>query len=96
MARTKRRVELTVDATHVPHIRSCLANMNCEDFTVSPVISGWGMQGYWSSECKFADVGRKVAVRFSADEALVRPLIAKGFGILAMDLIPITETAIAA
>ena len=96
MARAKKRIEMTVDANLVAHIRSCLANADCEEFTVSPVISGWGVEGYWSSERKFADVGKKVAVRFTADEALVRPLIAKGFGILAMELIPITETAAAA
>ena len=93
MAGTKKRVEVTVDAHHVPHIRSCLPDVACSDFTVSPVISGWSTRGYWSSEHAFTAIGSKVAIRFTADEAIVRPLLANGFGILAMDLIPITQTA---
>jgi len=90
---SKKRIEITVDVQHVVHIRSCLIAANaCEDFTVAPVMSGWNTKGYWSSERAFGSIGAKVSVRFTANERLVAPLLRNGFGILAMTIIPISET----
>ena len=93
---TKKRVEISVDAHLVPLIRASATQSNCEDFTISPVISGWGPKGYWSSERAFASIGSKVTIRFTAEEELVRPMLANGFGILSMQLIHIGENSVAA
>lgn len=90
---------MTVDAKHVGLIRACLASQAaCTDVTVTPVISGWARKPYGSSEAitPFLDIGSKVQIRFTADERLVEPLLRAGFAVLGMDLIPISETRLAA
>lgn len=91
---SKARFEMSVETQHVGHIRNCLADVDCEDFTVSPIISGWGVKGYWSSEHTFSSIGKRVAVRFTVDPDQIAPLLATGFGILAMDIIPIAAIAL--
>ena len=87
----KTRFEISVDGQHVGHIHNCLAGVDCEDFTVSPIISGWGINGYWSSEHSFSRIGKRVAVRFTVDPDQIGPLLETGFGILAMDIVPISR-----
>jgi len=99
MGQAMKRVEMTVDSRHMAHIRSCLAERAaCSDVSISPVIAGWGPRGYWSSEGveAFSRIGEKVMIRFTASSALLDPLLRTGFGILAMELIPISETHLAA
>lgn len=93
------RIELTVDAHHVQHIRACLANLAaCTDVTVSPVISDWSRTGGCASGgiAPFRDIGSKVSMRFTADENLVAPLLKAGFGILGRDLMAYSQTRLAA
>lgn len=90
-----KRVAMTLDARHVPHVRRCLEEFaGCTELSLAPVIAGWGAKGYWSSEgsSAFARVGEKVMIRFTADAELVEPYLRSGFGILAMELIPISES----
>jgi hypothetical protein len=89
---SRQRFEIEVESILVAHIRSCLEGTDAEDITVSPIISGWGVQGYWSSERSFQDIGKKVVVRFTAAPEPLRPLLRNGFGILAMSIIPINAT----
>jgi hypothetical protein len=95
-AATKHRIEIEVDGMLVGHIRNCLVGTDAEDFTVSPIISGWGTAGYWSSEHTFSAIGKRVIVRFTADPVPLKQLLATGFGILAMDIIPISVSKLAA
>jgi hypothetical protein len=88
-AHKKTRVEIAVETRHLPHIQGCLANLEHEDFTVSPILSGWGVKGYWSSEYAFSKIGEKVMIRFTADAEPVAPFIASGFGILASSVLVI-------
>ena len=90
----RKRIEVAVEAHHVPHIRNCLEAIAHEDFTVSPIISGWNARGYWSSEYAFGTIGQKVMVRFTADAQPLRPLLAAGFGILLSDILVINATAV--
>lgn len=85
----KQRISVAVELAHVGHIKGCLAGIPHADFTVSPIISGWGVRGYWSSEHNFARIGEKVLVRFTADTEPIRPLIAAGFGILGSKVLQI-------
>ena len=87
----KTRFEISVEGQHVGHISNCLAGVDCQDFTVSPIISGWGIKGYWSSELTFSKIGKRVAVRFTVDPDEIAPLLKTGFGILAMDIVPISR-----
>jgi hypothetical protein len=87
----KTRFEISVELQHVGHISNCLSGVDCEDFTVSPIISGWGVKGYWSSEHSFSTIGKRVAVRFTVDPNQIKPLLETGFGILAMDITPICQ-----
>ena len=91
-SRPKKRVQMAVDACHIAHIQATLAGIDCEDVSLSPIISGWGIGGYWSSEYSFAAVGKKIMVRFTADAAEIEPLLMTGFGILALEIIPISAT----
>ena len=91
-SRPKKRIQMAVDACHIAHIQATLADIDCEDVSLSPIISGWGIGGYWSSEYTFAAVGRKIMVRFTADAAQIEPLLVTGFGILALEIIPISAT----
>jgi hypothetical protein len=91
-ANPRRRFEIEVESILVGHIRNCLSNTDADDITVSPIISGWGVQGYWSSERTFQNIGKKVVVRFTADPEPLQPLLKSGFGILAMSIIPISMT----
>ena len=93
-AQPRRLIEMTVDSCYVAHISAALANIGCDDVSLAPVISGWGVRGYWSSEHAFANVGKKIMVRFTADAADIEPLIKSGFGILALEIIPIFATVI--
>jgi hypothetical protein len=92
VSRPKKRVQMAVDACHVPHIKATLAGIDCEDVSLAPIISGWGIGGYWSSENRFDAIGSKIMVRFTADAAQIEPLLATGFGILALEIIPISAT----
>ena len=89
---SKQRIEVAVEAHHVPHIRNCLNAIAHEDFTVSPIISGWNARGYWSSEYAFRHIGEKVMVRFTAESEPLRPLLAAGFGILLSKVLVINKT----
>lgn len=90
---TKKRISVSVEGTHVCHIRNCLSQFDCEDFTVSPIISGWGVKGYWSSEYGgFDRIGEQVMIRFTSDIKTVQPLLSSGFGILASKVLKIQVT----
>ncbi len=92
-ASTKKRISVSVEGTHVGHIRNCLSQIDHEDFTVSPIISGWGVRGYWSSEYgNFNRIGEQVMIRFTTDLDPVRPLLNSGFGILASKVLTIQVT----
>jgi hypothetical protein len=93
-ATRRQRFEIEVEAILVDHIRNCLASTDADEITVAPIISGWGVQGYWSSEHTFSNIGKKVVVRFNADPGPLQPLLRTGFGILAMTIIPISATDI--
>jgi hypothetical protein len=90
----RKRIEVEVEARHVPHIRSCLAGIAHADFTVAPILSGFGLRGYWSSERAFQSIGDKVCVRFTADAERVQPLIASGFGIVGRHILLIKSVAV--
>ncbi len=99
VAASNKRIEMMVDARHVHLIRACLANhAACTDVTVTPMLSGWSLKGCGPSRTAtpFLEIGSKASIRFTADETLLAPLLKNGFGILAMDLIPITEAGVAA
>jgi hypothetical protein len=90
---TKKRISVSIEGMHVGHIRNCLSQIAHQDFTVSPIISGWGVRGYWSSECGgFDRIGEQVMVRFTTDLEPVRPLLNSGFGILASKVLKIQVT----
>ena len=82
-----KRITIEVKRDHVGHIRACLDAIKYSDLTVSPVISGWGLKGYWSSESQFSRIGERVVMRFTAHHSVVQPLITAGFGILADDIV---------
>jgi hypothetical protein len=88
----KKRISVAVEKSHSDYIRSCLAMVPHEDFTISPIISGWSQRGYWSSEHAFQNVGERVMIRFTTGSDLVRPLLASGFGILASRVLQIQVT----
>ena len=88
----RKRIEIIVSSHQVPHIKNCTSALECEDFSIAPVISGWGVGGYWSSESTFSQIGKKIRVRFTADSDLVEPFLKNGFGLLAMDIVPISAT----
>ena len=89
---TKKRISVAVEQVHANYIRSCLMAVPHEDFTVSPIISGWSQRGYWSSEFAFHNIGERVMIRFTADLEPIRPLLAAGFGILASKVLQIQVT----
>ena len=90
VASTKKRISVAIEGSYVGHIRNCLCHLDCEDFTVSPVISGWGVRGYWSSECGgFDRIGEQVMVRFTTDLEPIQLLLNSGFGILASKVLKI-------
>jgi hypothetical protein len=92
-ASTEKRISVVVERTHIHHIRNCLSHIECKDFTVSPIISGWGVRGYWSSEYGgFNRIGEQVMVRFTTDLEPVRSLLNSGFGILASKVLKIQVT----
>lgn len=92
-ASTKKRISVAVEGAHVGHIRNCLSQIDYEDFSVSPVISGWGVRGYWSSEYGgFDRIGEQVMIRFTADLEPIQPLLSSGFGILASKVLKIQVT----
>ena len=88
----KKRISVSIESQHVGYIRSCLTAVDHEDFTVSPIISGWGARGYWSSERAFEQIGQRVMIRFTTDPEPIRPLLASGFGILASKVLQIQVT----
>jgi hypothetical protein len=88
-APAKKRITVAVDARHIDYLRGCLNNVPHEDFTVSPIMSGWSVRGYWSSERAFKRVGERVSVSFITDPEPIRPLIGSGFGILAGDALTV-------
>lgn len=92
--RVKKRIQMAVDSSHVAHIQATLAGIDCEDVSLAPIISGWGIGGYWSSEYTFSAIGKKIMVRFTADAAQIEPLLLTGFGILALEIIPISATTV--
>ncbi|MEQ1695214.1 MAG: hypothetical protein ABL901_05160 [Hyphomicrobiaceae bacterium] len=94
-ASTKKRISIAVEGAHVGHIRNCLAHIDHENFSVSPIISGWGVRGYWSSECGgFDRIGEQVMIRFTTDLEPVQPLLRSGFGILASKVLKIQVTSV--
>lgn len=86
----RQRVQLAIESCHLAHIQATLAGIDCDDVSVSPIISGWGIGGYWSSEYTFSTIGRKIMVRFTADAVEVAPFVKSGFGILALEIIQIS------
>ncbi len=92
-ASTKKRISVAIEGAHICHIRNCLSHFDCEDFSVSPIISGWGVRGYWSSEHGgFERIGEQVMVRFTTDLEPIQPLLSAGFGILASKVLKIQVT----
>ena len=91
---TKKRIQVSVEKDHVAHIRCCLRAIRHQDFTVDPIISGWGVRGYWSSEQSFTRIGERVMIRFTTDSDRIRPLLASGFGILASKVLQVQVTDI--
>ena len=89
---TKKRISISVEKDHVSHIRCCLLALPHEDFTVSPILSGFGVRGYWSSEHSFTRIGDRVMIGFTTDCDQIRPLLASGFGILASKVLQIQVT----
>ena len=85
----KKRISVAVEVRHASYLRSCLAGIEHEDFTVTPILSGYSVKGYWSSEQAFSRIGERVVVAFTADPQAIRPLIASGFGILASDVLTV-------
>jgi hypothetical protein len=91
----KKQFSMTVDKAVVGHIIDCLRNFEHEEFTVSPVLSGWSQRGsYWSSEYQFGRIGEKLAIRFIADPGPLHTLLTTGFGIINGEIIPIQQTTI--
>ena len=90
----KKRISVAVEGTHVNHIRNCLSQIDHSDFSVSPIISGWGVKGYWSSEYSggFERIGERVMIRFTTKLERVQPLLLTGFGILASKVLQIQVT----
>ncbi len=85
-----KRIDVIVPRTHVPAIQSCLLPFNHADFSVRPVIAGWTMAGYWSSERSFQTIGDRVMVSFTIDPTVIEPMIASGFGILSGEIVKLT------
>lgn len=88
----KKRISVAVEARHAGYLRSCLAGIDHEDFTVAPILSGYNVRGYWSSEPAFSRIGERVMVAFTADPVPIQSLIASGFGILASDVLTVQVT----
>ena len=88
----RKRISVAVEGTHLGHIRNCLMHLPHENFTVDPIISGYGVGGYWSSEYGFNRVGERVMIRFTTDFEPIRPMLASGFGILASKVLQIQVT----
>ena len=88
----RKLIEIIVNSRQIPHIKNCTRALECEDFSLAPVISGWGVGGYWSSEATFRQIGSRIRVRFIANSELVEPFLKNGFGLLAMDIVPMSAT----
>lgn len=88
----RKRISVAVEGAHLAHIRNCLMHFDHDDFTVSPIISGYSTGGYWSSEHGFTRIGERVMIRFTTDYEPIRPFLASGFGILASKVLQIQVT----
>lgn len=91
-ASTRKRISVAVEGNHLTHIRNCLQHFDCDDVTVSPVMSGYSIGGYWSSDYGFARIGDRIMIRFTADYETLRPILSAGFGILASKVLQIHVT----
>jgi hypothetical protein len=90
MAGEKKQIEVKVDAIHMGHVLNCIKQLDAENITVAPVLTGYTIHGYWSLENNFSQIGKRVAIRFAVEIEPFAPFISSGFGILGRDIVLIS------
>ena len=88
----RKRISVAVEGTHLAHIRNCLSSIDHAEFTVGPIISGYSVGGYWSSEYGFERIGERIMISFTTDLEPIAPFLATGFGILSSKVLQIHVT----
>ncbi len=94
MQSTKMRISVAVEHGHVNSIRNCVMALPHENFTITPIMSGWRQRGYQPSAYGFKNIGQHVMVSFTTEQERVRPLLTAGFGLWAGKILQIGVTPV--